>query len=169
MIQAEVKLSNLVDDNGHLLTQLAEFILAQGQTIYAITNPELESGSIGAHVRHIIDHYLSVLSNGPEINYDQRDRDQAMETNASYAADAIYTLIGVLAAITADQPVSVVVSTSVDSDANKVNSTLSRELCFLHSHTTHHMAIIRLLALHNNVMLPSDFGKATSTQKYEKQ
>lgn len=174
-------IERLVNDNNHLLRQLTEFITTSGSAIYALNNEALESGSIGGHVRHIIDHYLSTFTRADIIDYDARARDQAVEQNSAFAADAIYTLIDVLhtevtkgtssqgqaMAATTDKLVQVRVSTNVGEPACVVGSTLARELCFLHSHTTHHMAIIRLLALHNGVQLPSNFGKASSTLKFE--
>lgn len=168
MPEQENQTKKLVDDNILLLEQLAQFVQEQVCDIYSVTNEQLQSGSIGAHVRHIIDHYLSILAPGDIVNYDKRERDANIEINAIYAGDILAALCSELSNLTKSKAIKVVVSTSVAGSSSTVDSTYARELCFLHSHTTHHMAIIRLLAIHNNVVLPSYFGKAASTQKFEK-
>lgn len=168
MPEQENQTKKLVDDNILLLNQLAQFVQEQASQIYSLPNEQLQSGSIGAHVRHIIDHYLSVLVDGGVVNYDQRERDAKIEINATYAGDILNALCSELSDLSKSDSVKVVISTNVEGPSSTVDSAYDRELCFLHSHTTHHMAIIRLLAIHNNIVLPCYFGKAASTQKFEK-
>lgn len=168
MTKENSPLTILIKDNVELLQQLTAFIQQQSVPIYHLPNTQLHSGSVGAHVRHIVDHYTSLFGQTHIVNYDNRSRDPELEVDPELAVQALQNISTRIANIKIDKAVDVVVCTGLDHESSEVQSSLARELCFVHSHTTHHMAIIRLLAIHNNVRLPSDFGKAASTQKYEK-
>lgn len=130
----------------------------------------INSGTIGAHVRHVVEHYQSLLlgsDNADNIDYDNRSRNSAIETQTATAITTLNKLIIALQQITADKIVDVLCSTNTDAKTNPTTSSLRRELVFVHSHTTHHMAIIRILALLMNVPINENFGKAASTQKFE--
>lgn len=127
----------------------------------------INSGTIGAHVRHVIEHYQSLLIGASCINYDERARDNAVETQPEVAVARLNTLIHELNQISADKIVDVLCSTNADFEIVPSTSSLRRELIFVHSHTTHHMAIIRILALSMKLPISGDFGKAASTQKFE--
>jgi len=130
----------------------------------------MNSGTIGAHVRHVVEHYQSLLlgsDNADTINYDNRSRNHAIETQPATAVAALKSLTSALQHITTDKIVDVLCSTNTAPQTNPTTSSLRRELVFVHSHTTHHMAIIRILALSMKLPISIDFGKAASTQKFE--
>ena len=210
-------LTQLISDNIHLLTQLREFISGLTSDDYAQDNALLDSGTIGAHNRHILEHYDALINatqpTGTELSGTESTGTQSTETNAceklviDYDARARNTQLEqhpemakseierVCAALTQCQlteqntrlkahdvkfqnndllqPIAMTTtircSTNVNTDSAAINSTLQRELVFLHSHTTHHMAIIRILATALGHNVDKGFGKAASTQQFENQ
>lgn len=166
-------------DNAILIKQLSDFVLALSPEHYQQANQSLSSGAIGAHVRHIIEHYQSLLSvlnsampspktDPLQVDYDARARNVIFEQCAHAASTEMLSLLKVINGLTSDQLVSVYCSTNINEASEAAGSSTIRELVFLHSHTTHHMAIIRLLALSIGVSVNDGFGKATSTKRFEK-
>ncbi|PQJ53704.1 hypothetical protein BTO11_08510 [Psychrosphaera saromensis] len=127
----------------------------------------MNSGTIGAHVRHVVEHYQSLLLDADTIDYDNRSRNTAIETQPAMAINSLNSIIFELQKLIADKAVDVLCSTNTAPQTNPTTSSLRRELVFVHSHTTHHMAIIRILALSMMLPISMNFGKAASTQKFE--
>ena len=167
MPEPNLVIQQLSVDNRVLLTQLSQFIRDLGESRYQTSIPAVACGSIGAHVRHILDHYLSLLHQKPSVNYDKRERLARLESDLVFATDRLDALCQELAQLNQDTPVKVQSSTNLTGRAFQTDSSLARELSFLHSHTTHHMAIIRLMALQLGCQVAADFGKAASTRKHE--
>lgn len=157
----------LKSDNQVLLGQLQTFVSGLTSDVFQQAGEPWRSGSIGAHVRHIIEHYLSVLNGTTFIDYDKRNRDKRVETCAKAASDGLALVVAKLDALDSDQACQVASSSNIYAPATATESSLARELSFLHSHTIHHMAIIRLLALSQEIDVGCDFGKAVSTLKFE--
>ena len=162
----------LVDENIYPLNQLSDLLLLMPCTLY---QQLFETQSVGKHVRHVLEHYQTLLAGLKDsvkkntIDYEQRDRQAALEEDTSVAAQAVDKLRNELQAL-ANQPVDIpiVVNYSVDPSGNNLilPSSLGRELAFLMSHTVHHMALIRLLCESMNIALSSDFGVHPSTRRY---
>lgn len=126
------------------------------------------AGSIGAHFRHNFDFaniFLSGLENG-KIDYSNRERDERIEQNRSYAIERIEAIIRQLKDLSPDVlETNVAVSSEIDETLCHLSS-VSRELEFLHSHTVHHHALVveKLKVL--GIEVSPDFGVAPSTLKY---
>ena len=127
----------------------------------------MNSGTIGAHIRHIIEHYQSLLSSSEIVDYDNRARNVSIQKQQSTAIEVLNTLILQLDTFASDRDVHVLCSTNTCEKPVASASSIRRELVFIHSHTTHHMAIIRILALTMKLDVSANFGKASSTQKHE--
>lgn len=195
-------LTQLISDNIHLLTQLREFISGLTSDDYAQDNALLDSGTIGAHNRHILEHYDALINATQPtettacaklvIDYDARARNTQLEQHPEMAQSEIERVCAALTQCQLteqntrlkahdvkfknndlSQPIAMTTtircSTNVNTDSAAINSTLQRELVFLHSHTTHHMAIIRILATALGHNVDKGFGKAASTQQFENQ
>jgi len=167
------ELNTLVSCNCALLRQGAE-ALASGQGILYRPDPATgRSPSIGAHFRHVLDHYFAFfhgLDQG-RIDYDRRDRDPEIESDlhaARAAAERIEAALLALPTTTIQAPilVNVAVATEAHGDTLWEPSTVHRELAFLLSHTVHHYALISLHARRYGVELGEDFGVAPSTLEY---
>ena len=141
---------------------------------YTGRHPDFFNGTIGCHVRHNIDHYLSFFRGMPtgRIDYDNRDRDPRLETDpghASCALEGIARQLSSLECCDLDAPCSVRVNADSDdaSDPNQwSSSTLRRELQFLQGHAIHHDAQVAAMCRISGVEPPENFGMAPSTSRY---
>lgn len=167
MSQQQVMIAHLVQDNSTLLTELKNLLSTLSSSQFSCASPHLQSGSVGAHVRHIFDHYDALFSDVSLVNYDQRARSLEVETDLQAATAKLKQIVASLSAIEQDRSIEVLNTTNKLRSPAPCLSSVARELNFLHSHTTHHMAIIRLLCLHLKLDVDANFGKAMSTQKFE--
>ena len=139
-------------------------------TFTARPRPDI-SGSIGAHVRHMLDHvtaFVDAVGRGV-VNYDRRQRGTDVEADPAAALSRICSLHGGLERIASrdtDDPICVITQFSADGSTLATWSTIGRELAFVMSHTVHHQAIIALLLDGRATpALPARFGYAPSTPR----
>jgi uncharacterized damage-inducible protein DinB len=131
-------------------------------------SPSRASGSVGAHVRHCLDHVraLVVQMHSGELSYDARLRGTPVETDPRVALEEIDRLCAEVAALEhapLDRPVRLRGLTERDGTPIKTISTLGREVAFVIQHTIHHLAIVAVLLDSLGVQVPADFGVAPST------
>ena len=84
-----------IGPNLALLRRTLELVEALSDAQYTHVERRLTSASIGAHVRHVLEHYrlfLEGLAEG-EVDYDARERDTDVERSAGAAADEARRLI----------------------------------------------------------------------------
>lgn len=153
-----------------LLSQLENLLSALSAEEYATALPILKNGSVGQHVRHVIELFQSLLQGyeSGTVNYDKRKRDLVLEINQSAAAAQ---LAGIAAAIVReDKGLFVAGNYSAQGDEEMmVKSSFYRELIYNMEHTIHHMAIIRIAIQQTTaIALPDDFGMAASTLRHKK-
>ncbi len=149
-------------------------ILLDGITyeLYAHDAASKASGTIGAHYRHVLEHFVCILQGLPSarINYDERQRDVRIENSVSYARRVTERLIGEFREVSADdllQECAVINSVAYgNGEAEGVSSTVAREVMYSIGHAIHHYAIIKLLCAGMDVRLPYEFGVAPSTLKH---
>lgn len=162
----------LVDENIYPLSQLNDLLLLMPCTLY---QQLFDTQSVGKHVRHVLEHYQTLLAGLKDsvqkntIDYEQRDRQAALEKEPSVAAQAIDRLQAELQALShqpTDTPIMLNYPIGPPGNSLTLNSSLGRELSFLTSHTVHHMALIRLLCDSMNMPLSSDFGVHPSTRRF---
>lgn len=135
------------------------------------THRQVSADPIGKHVRHVLEHYESLLQGiDGRIDYETRARDPEVETDPRVASERIAGIRERLAALPEmDAPASVRVrytAASDDQTVTGIESTLERECHFVLSHTVHHMALIALLAQRYGHGVPEGFGVAGSTLRY---
>ena len=126
------------------------------------------SGSVGAHVRHCLDHVRAVLdaADGGLLSYDGRVRDTALEQKRTLGILALQQQrdrLEALAGNRADQPIRLEAQVDYRGGAVEVTSSLGRELVFVLQHTIHHQAIVALLLAARGIAIPPRFGYAPST------
>jgi hypothetical protein len=162
------------------LISAAEDVLRQGlallDNIDAETYSRKEDGawgsSIGAHYRHVLDHFLCLIEGlwDAQINYDHRGRNREIEGSIEVAREGTLNLIEAIRGIPADvlnQECEVVYSVGYgNKSVQAVRSVVARELMFCVGHAIHHYAILKLLCSVRAVALPYEFGIAPSTLKY---
>lgn len=149
-----------------LLDQCSQFVRTLPDTVYVAPSETLPGGTVGKHVRHLLDHYAAVISPGAEIDYDHRERDVPMETDRSAAVCVIGQVrdrLSDLAARPADEAVTIRVMLTSMGDCASLGSTLAREVAFATHHAVHHLAMIRAIAGEFGIEPPAGFGVAPST------
>lgn len=127
-------------------------------------------GTVGEHIRHILDHYQCLLDGwNDKIDYDARNRNKEIEINRTAAILKIEDLISRLHQIvseskTLEMNVPVKSNTAEkDSDTPWSSSSHRRELQFLVGHTVHHYALIAIILRIQQIPVPNTFGVAPST------
>ena len=128
-------------------------------------------GAVGAHVRHVLDHYESFLHGleSGRVDYDHREREREVERDPELARERLEACARRLEALERselDRPL-VVRTESAPGRSREGASSLGRELLFLASHTVHHYALIAVLVRLWGVAPDDDFGVAPSTLAYE--
>ncbi len=148
------------------LRSLARLLERLSDDVYADAEPG--QSSIGAHVRHLIEHTLLFYDGRASglIGYDRRTRPRAMERDRKLALmwlEGCSQLLDGIADRELCEPVRVCFDLALDQGETEVGSTVGRELCFLHGHTLHHSALIARLAASRGATLPLHFGEEPST------
>lgn len=126
------------------------------------------SGSIGAHVRHSLDHvaaFLEATTTGI-LSYDRRVRGTAVETSQDAALDRISMLTTALLDLDPallQRPLRLDVQLDAAGSRCSVISTAGRELAYVISHTIHHNATMGVLLTESGAPLSERFGIAAAT------
>ena len=129
---------------------------------------------LGAHYRHVLDHFLC-LAEGirtGQVNYDQRRRNAQLENSVARArlvTEGLIDELGSLSRGILQRECAVTYSVGYgETEAEAVRSNLAREVMFCVGHAIHHYAILRLLCAGVGMQLPYEFGVAPSTLKHLK-
>lgn len=155
-------------------------VLHQGQTLLqALTDSQFtetlaEAGhaSIGAHYRHSLDHFKTLLDGADTgvLDYDARARDVRLETDRQFAIETTKAYCEAFASldrVALDTRVSVRCSVcSDDAGEEQVSSTYAREGVYVVAHAVHHYALISLMCRVQGIAPPENFGIAASTIKH---
>jgi uncharacterized damage-inducible protein DinB len=152
------------------LDELMRLVITLPTEAYC-ARPSRVSGSIGEHVRHVLDHVSSLVGANPlsALSYDHRSRGTAVETQPSIAVREMMRLDAALERWgdrILEDPVVVTAVTSTAQESVTGWSSFARELAFVMNHTIHHQAIIALLLERLDAELPDErFGYAPSTPR----
>lgn len=151
-----------------LLDQLAGMIESLDDETYAARPAGRPSGSIGAHVRHSLDHvaaFLDGLSFGA-FSYDRRLRGTDVEASRLAALERLAALTGAVLDLdpgVLQRPLRLDVQLDLRGEGCSVLTTGGRELAFVISHTIHHNATMGVLLSERGARLPERFGLAPAT------
>ena len=152
-----------------LLEQLHDLVTLMPLEAYRGQPAARVSGSIGAHVRHTLDHVSALLAaaEGGEPQYDHRARGTTLEVEPITAANEIERLLYRVTRTSGTPERALTFATLVHPDrpTTLVHSSLARELAFVIQHTIHHCALIAVLLEWQGHRVPSGFGVAPSTQR----
>ena len=109
------------------------------------------AASLGAHYRHVLDHFLC-LAEGirtGQVNYDQRRRNPQLESSVTCArlvTEGLIDEFGGLSSEILQRECAVTYSVGYgETEAEAVRSNLAREVMFCVGHAIHHYAILRIL------------------------
>lgn len=160
----------LIQANHALLEQAATLINELDEADYVLPMQAYGSGSIGQHLRHVLDHYQALLSGEHGvIDYDQRRRDNPVEASKTLALTEIQRVLHALPSLV-DQPVRVRSEVSPHAQhVEETHSSVKRELLFVTSHAVHHFALIAMLLRLQGMAVPLDFGVAPATLTHQRQ
>jgi uncharacterized damage-inducible protein DinB len=130
--------------------------------------PADPANTIGGHLRHLLDHHgalLEGLATGV-VDYGSRRRGTPCERERRATLARIEGLDDALARLSdADERATVQI---VREDGSRSSSCVERELDFVASHATHHLAIVALLARAQGIDVAADLGVAVSTLRYRR-
>lgn len=167
-------------DSDTSIIRAAEDMLEQAESLlqfvsdseFATPVEAAHGASIGAHLRHCLDHFTSFLAGTAEsrINYDHRERDLELEQNRTVALNRIREIresVSRLNTATLARPVNVTSKVlNHGAFAQEAASSFARELMYVVAHTLHHFALIRVMGSLLNAELPQEFGVAPSTLQH---
>ena len=125
--------------------------------------------TIGAHFRHVVEHYRCFFKQMSEgvFCYDERDREQILECEADYAIESINKIINQFADVS-DIAFEQTYTLKDEQSPNPVETNLQRELLFMQSHTIHHYAMIAAMTRSFGNQPQEDFGVAITTRTHQK-
>lgn len=158
-------------------------IIAQGKSFLEqiseenyqkIMKPHL-AGSAGAHMRHILDHYLALRSGATEgtVDYNIRHRNSPVETSTDAAIQKWQELEQWLKSLNQsdlDKQITVISEMSISETQNAVcQSTVARELIFVSSHAIHHYSLLAVISSLQGNPVDANMGLAPATASYQRQ
>ena len=172
--------TNVSEKNRELIGSVIE-CLSEGERllggmdagVYTRNLPLAFNASIGGHYRHCLDHFRTVLqaAGGGDLNYDQRERGTAIETDCAAALLATRQLreaFAKLDPLCLARPLAVTCQTSKGmAGSQTADSSLGREIMYAVSHAVHHYALIGIMAGMMGITMPQGFGVAPSTLKHQ--
>src|SRR6266513_1172412 len=165
--------SALIETNVRWLRQALRLVGSLDDTAYATTPRGLAPHRAGAHLRHILEFYQCFLE-GLEfshIDYDARRRDDTIEYRRDAASAAIRSIIRALETSRDLHQERIIWIRMEDAHDNAVlqgfmESSISRELQVLSSHTIHHFALIAIILRMHGVEIDSEFGITPPTSRF---
>ena len=154
----------------HCIVQCQQLLEQLTDSSYGESRAEISS--IGAHMRHVLDRFHCFFNGLSEqaVDYDARKRDHSIETNLESACFAVASIERRLLDLDLPALTPLTVKETVHhlSPQVLIESSVAREMMGLITHTTHHLAIIGMIARDQGYQLDGDFGKAPSTLVYER-
>lgn len=174
MNKPSTDMSNLIQCNVKILAVASDMINQLPADKYNhVERPYFES-CLGKHIRHIVDHYLCFIRDLGQgtIDYEKRQRDTQTETNKTYALSIISDISEFFIRSEkeglSDKPLSVLLCSDVAlPEGEATQSSVRRELQFLHGHSVHHYALIATMLRFYGVDMSREFGVAPSTLLHE--
>jgi hypothetical protein len=150
------------------LNELLDLVNQLSNEIYSKPCEALSNATIGEHTRHIIEMF-QCLENQYEngvVDYDKRERNLQIQTDAKFASNAIVTILNEI-----DKPnKELSLEQCVDGEILLIQSNYKRELLYNLEHCIHHQALIKVALLHYGITsVNENFGVARSTIEYRKQ
>ena len=162
--------SSLIKSNLDALKEGLSLLNTLGPAQYTASHQPVFLGTIGAHYRHLLEHYRCFLAQleHNELCFDAREREAELENDLEYAKQTVSGIaqsLSLLEGATLEEGLEV-----VDQQTNQpVKSSVARELLFLQAHTVHHYAMIAAMARLLGLETSPDFGVAIATKAFNQQ
>jgi hypothetical protein len=155
-----------------ILDQLSDMTRQLKAKDFSKPSAALSSATLGQHTRHTLEFFLCLEQGFREgvVNYDKRSHDKVIENDKDIALDAIDRIRGFIRSQKSDR--SLKLEVGYDRDNEKcvtIETNYYRELTYNIEHAVHHMAIMKIgiRDVAPYLTIPSDFGVAISTQRYQ--
>jgi|ERR1051326_3933775 hypothetical protein len=164
--------SALIEINVRWLRQALQLLGHLNDIAYTTSPRGMAPHRVGAHLRHILEFYRRFLEGlaDSHIDYDSRRRDPLIERSREHAAAAIRAVIHALETSKELRQERIIWVRMEDCDEEirepYMESSISRELQVLSSHTIHHFALIAMTLRLHGIEMDRDFGVAPSTLRY---
>lgn len=165
----------MLDSQLEIIQQARQFLLDVAPEEYTeVLKPHLASCA-GAHMRHILDHYIALKSGTAEglVDYNKRNRFSNVESDPQAALAVwaeIETWLEQACELAYDTPLQVISETSIqNTEYVQVPSTLARELVFVSSHAIHHFSLLAVICSLQQKQTPHNFGVAPATATFLRQ
>ena len=166
-------MERLLRANIHYLHQAVALLDRLDDGLYCKPVASFYGSSVGGHLRHCIEHYLSFLSGmeSGKVDYDDRKREERLEILTAEASGVLVEITNAFnSLLEGEPPVGVLVKMDCGGDEIEWQpSTTGRELQFLVSHTVHHFAMIGGICRALEVEMGENFGVAPSTLRHRAQ
>jgi hypothetical protein len=167
------RLNALIETNIRWLRQALELLDRLDDVTYAAMPAGMEPHRAGGHLRHIVEFYQAFLEglDSSHIDYDARRRDLRIERSRAAAGGALERIVHALRTDPAVRSERIVWVRMEDAPASVgcdlfMESSVSRELQVLSSHTIHHFALIAMTLRSYGVEMDPEFGMAPSTLRH---
>lgn len=150
------------------LNELIDLLNQLSKREYSNPCVELSNATIGEHTRHIIEMFqcLEKQYDLGIVNYDNRERDILIQTDADCAIQNILEIKNNLE----KENKNIDLQQVIDGEEIIIQSNYFRELLYNLEHCIHHQALIKVAILKfENVNIDENFGVARSTIEYRKQ
>ncbi|MEM1221135.1 MAG: DinB family protein [Verrucomicrobiota bacterium] len=164
--------SNLISVLKETLLQEYDLLTHLSDEQYAAPGQGYYKSSVGMHIRHNLDHFgafFDGLEDG-RIDYESRERNTLIEESTQTAQGLIETYIEALENFSMEASCALSIREEDGAPLEKaswIESSCGRELQFLLGHSVHHHAIIAMMIVQNGFTLPTGFGVAPSTKRYQ--
>ncbi|MEO7312082.1 MAG: hypothetical protein ABIX01_16890 [Chitinophagaceae bacterium] len=154
----------------HVIAQLCSLLTRLSVGQYCKQSIVLSNATIGQHVRHTIELFQSLLRAYETgiLNYDDRLRDKAMETDRDFAIHLLQTIAASIKKPNKNLALHGFYDMALE-EGLAIDTNFYRELVYNLEHAIHHMALIRVGVQEvSSIKLNADFGVAPSTLQYRK-
>jgi hypothetical protein len=141
---------------------------------YTLSIPLFHGGTIGQHMRHILEFYICLFEGAHQtkVDYNSRKRNLVLSDQINAAKAVLEYIDTTVKHLYEHQGLQIVneFSNETDEDRGQYFSSIGRELQYAFDHAVHHLAIIRMgieTAL-PHIEVDPELGIAPSTLKYRK-
>ncbi|KQB42595.1 hypothetical protein [Flavobacterium aquidurense] len=152
----------------HSLDELVDLLDQLSDKDYSKSCEALSNATIGEHTRHIIEMFqcLEKSYDSAVLNYDNRARNNQIQTETAFAKQAI---IQIKTGLKSENK-TIYLEQIIDHLAIRIQSNYYRELLYNLEHCIHHQALIKVAVLQfENILMNENFGVARSTIEYRRQ
>ena len=158
----------LIPSINNSLNGLVDLLNQLSNSEYYNPCASLSNSTIGEHTRHIIEMFQCLEANYEAgiVNYDNRKRNIAIQTDTEFAISQIRIIQDSLE----KQNKKIELQQIIDGEEIRIDSNYFRELLYNLEHCIHHQALIKVAVLQNaTIIVDENFGVARSTIEYRKQ